>query len=501
MPDADHDRARIRAAFPRLAGAGDDILSLADYLDRRPERYYTHAAAEAMSDLLAGVRRDHPDLIIRFFLSYHEALKTAFRSMEDINRLSLQDETLGDIGTDELGRLSALDLVIHPAYLRLTEAVLGVAILPAAQLERRKRAKDELNIGAQARFDELANGPFAPCLEPFQRNIRNAIAHGSLIFHEDGVEYRDFKETVTHDVASAFRLFDRAVDVCNGFLLAYRLFFIEAAEFLASADVTIPLPVLIRELQAQIETPSWRILGALETRYADDKPGLRLLVDSSLEDDREVYATTGMTGAVAERLAPGFDMYDIQLQAFGMPKGVGVAMGATLRDLRRRGIRAPMKVADAFERILVFPRITEQRADLVPDTFIAGQPLLRRTRLVRKADWLQLDATIVLDMDDMDAAKAYLRAHARDLIATAIKESRTAADEPDLRSLPIGAVYMTIFLRDMRQRGLGGIGTNTLCRIIDRPVGPIADWPLYKSIIEMQGRMRIEWNTAPFGDD
>ena len=74
--------------------------------------------------------------------------------------------------------------------------------------------------------------------------------------------------------------------------------------------MTVPLPVLIRELQAQVETPSWRMLGALETRYADDKPGLRLLVDSSLVDDREVYATTGLTGAVAERLAPGFDTYD-----------------------------------------------------------------------------------------------------------------------------------------------------------------------------------------------
>jgi hypothetical protein len=501
MPVSNHDRARIRAAFPRIEAAGDDILSLADYLDRRPERFYSRTAAEAMSVLLNSLQLNHPDLLIRFFRSNHEALKTAFRSMDDINRLLLQDETLGDIGADELGRLSALDLVIHPAYLRLTEAVLGVAILPAAQIERRKRAKDELNIALQARFEELANGPFAPCLEPFQRNVRNAIAHGSLVFHEDGVEYRDFKETVTHGVVSAFRLFDRAVDVCNGFLLAYRCFFIEAATFLVSANVTVPLPVVIRELQAQVETPSWRILGALETRYADDKPGLRLLVDSSLDDDREVYATTGVTGAVAERLAPGFDMYDIQLQAFGMPKGVGVAKGATLSDLRKRGITTPMKVADAFERILIFPRITEQRADHVPDAFVADQPLLRRTRLVRKADWLQLDATVVLDMDDIEAAKTYLRVHARDLIATATKEARMAADDPDLLSLPIGAVYMTIFLRDMRQRDLNGIGTNTLCRIIDRPVGPIADWPLHKSIIEMQGRMRIEWNTAPFGDD
>jgi hypothetical protein len=86
-------------------------------------------------------------------------------------------------------------------------------------------------------------------------------------------------------------------------------------------------------------------------------------------------------------------------------------------------------------------------------------------------------------------------------IAIATDAARGAADDPDLQSLPIGAVYLTIFLRDARQRDLNGIGTNNLCRIIDRSVGPIADAPLYKSVIEMKGRLRIEWNTAPFGDD
>jgi len=501
MQTTDLHRDRIRAAFPRIAAAGDDILSLADYLDRRPERFFSRAAAEAMSELLNRLRREHPDLLLRFFRSYHDALKTAFRSMDDINRLPLQDQTLGDIGADELGRLATLDLVVHPAYLRLTEAVLGIAILPGAQLERRKRSKDELNIKLQARVEELEDGPFAPFFEPFERNVRNAIAHGSLVFHEYAVEYRDFRETVKLDIVSAFRLFDRAVDILNGFLLAYRLFFIESAEFLVNENVTVPLPVLIRELQAQVETSSWRILGALETTYADDKPGLRLRVDTSLEDDREVYETTAATGAVAERLAPGFDMYEIHLQAFAMPKGVGVARGAKLRDARKDGRTGPMDVAGAFESILVWPRITQQVADFVPETVTAGEPMLRRTRLVRKEDWLQLDAEIILEMDDRDIAKEYVRSYVDDLITTSAKHARAATSDPDLRSLPIGAIYLTVFLRDGRQRYLNGLGTNTLCRIIDRVVGPVADAPLYKSIVEKRGRMRIEWNTVPFDDD
>src|SRR5262245_44125777 len=59
---------------------------------------------------------------------------------------------------------------------------------PTPFVERRKRLKDELNISLKALFEELENGPFARFLEPFERNVRNAIAHGSLVFHENGVE-------------------------------------------------------------------------------------------------------------------------------------------------------------------------------------------------------------------------------------------------------------------------------------------------------------------------
>src|SRR5262245_44125776 len=99
-------------------------------------------------------------------------------------------------------------------------------------------------------------------------------------------------------------------------------------------------------------------------------------------------------------------------------KGVGVAKGAALRDARARNITTPMNVADAFEKILVWPRIMEQAADFVPNTFTAGQPLLRRTRLVRKADWLQLDASVVLEMNDTEMAMTHVRAHVLELIAT-----------------------------------------------------------------------------------
>lgn len=500
MRDVYEEHQRIRAAFPRIEGAGDDILSLADYIDRRPERFYSRAAADAMTAMLDAIRHEHPDLLARFFRTHHEALKTAFRSMDDVNRIAMQDRTLGDLG-DEVRQLFILDTIVHPAYLRLTESVLGTTILPAAQVERCRRAADEINIDLQLRVKELADGPLASFFEPFPRTVRNAIAHGGLVFHDNGVEYRDKKETVKYGIRSAFELFDRAVDVCNGFLLAYRLFFVAAASFFADENLAVPLPPLIRELQAQVEWPEWRILGALETMYADERPGLRLFIDTSFPQDIDVYKATAMTAATAERLAPVFDTYEIHLNASEMPKGVGVFKAEVLRSLRAAGVVTPMEIAGAFDSILVFPKITEEKSDSVADALTPGSPFIRRTRLVRKEDYLQLDATMILEMADREAARMYVRANAHDLVKVAIDFARDRLPDNHLRSLPIGFLDLTFLLLDARQRDIHGIGSNVLGRIIERRLGRIEVPPLYKSEVERLGTMRIEWNTVPFGDD
>lgn len=87
---------------------------------------------DAMTTLLAEIRRDHPDILIAFFRDHHEALKVAFRSAEEINRASIHDRRLDELG-GVLRQLSVLDTTIHPAYLRLMESVLGTTILPVAR--------------------------------------------------------------------------------------------------------------------------------------------------------------------------------------------------------------------------------------------------------------------------------------------------------------------------------------------------------------------------------
>jgi hypothetical protein len=495
-------RRRIRAAFPSIASAGDDILSLADFLDRRPERYFSQGAAAAMFDALVSLRREDPDLLIQFFAGEHEALKTAFRSMDDINRLRVHDYTLNDLGANDVHQLAAIDQVVHPAYLRLTEAVLGVALIPVARSERRKRSKNEDQLALTARIDEARNGTLGPYLVPFNRIVRNAIAHGGIVFRDTDIEYRDAKHSVEHSVSSILRLFDEAVDVCNGLLLGYRQFFVAHSDFLAAHRLTPPLPVVLSEIQAQVNTDVWRIVGGLESAYAHEERGLRLLAEASVDDQLTVYEAIAVTGALAERLAPEFDVYEISCNAFGMAKGVGFARGSRLREAREQGVTAPLQIAMFFEGpILVYPKIIEQSVRVAPDDAHLGTSVIREARLVRKADWLQLDATIVLESDDRQWARSYIRSEIRPLVATAVALARQASTDVDIQKLPIGATYVDVFLRDVRRRDFYGLGSNRLCRIVERAKGAIQDWPLHKSDIEFRGRIRFEWNTAPFGED
>ncbi|HEY2322455.1 MAG TPA: hypothetical protein VGJ82_06270, partial [Thermoanaerobaculia bacterium] len=185
-----------------------------------------------------------------------------------------------------------------------------------------------------------------------------------------------------------------------------------------------------------------------------------------------------------------------------MPKGVAVARAERLREARERGVVAPLEIATYFEAPpLVFPKMTEQSARFESDELRIGSSLIREARLVRKADWLQLNATIVLERDDREAAREFVRAEIRGLIGAAADISRRAGEDRDIQTLPIGAIYVDVFLHDLRRRGLSGLGHNMLCRIVERARGEIQDWPLYKSDVELCGRTRFEWNTLPYGDD
>lgn len=511
-------RARVRDAFPLLASLdSDDIISLTDYLDERPQRFYSRAAMDAMTTLLVEIRRDHPDILIDFFRDHHEALKVAFRSAEEINRAAIHDRRLDELG-GPLRQLSVLDTTIHPAYLQLMESVLGTTILPVARSSRRRRKKDENSIPLTARIEELATGPLRPSLAPFERVMRNAIAHGGIVFRDGSIEYRDSKQTVVHNVTAAFAQFDRALDVCNALLLAYRLFFVSATDFFATHALAIPLPVLIRELRAQVESASWSIEGALETAYADDTPGLRLFANARFRDVIKIYEATTRTAAVAERLAPSFTTYEVTVDQFSQPAGVGVFNGKRLHELRQGGVRSlgdiaaeaapnallildpgPARSWPNVIRIAGFwiEAVRSLRGRIVPKR----RPFVRSSRIHRKGHYLQVDATIVLEIEDRDEAKAFVRRHRRSLINMAIRDARARSKTWLWRFVPIGFVDLDFFLIDARPRDLYGLGKNYVGQLLERRLGRIEVPRLHKAATEPIPRGRVDWNTMPFGDD
>ena len=511
-------RGRVRDAFPLLASLdSEDIVSLTDYLDERPQRFYSRSAMDAMTTLLTEMRRDHPDILVGFFRDHHEALKVAFRSAEEINRASIHDRRLDELG-GVLRQLSVLDTTIHPAYLRLMESVLGTTILPVARYSRRRRKKDENSIPLTARIEELSTGPLGPSLAPFERVMRNAIAHGGIIFRDGKIEYRDSKQPVVHSVAAAFAQFDRALDVCNGLLLAYRLFFVGAADFFATHALAIPLPVLIRELRAQVDSASWSIEGALETAYADDTAGLRIFANGRFRDVIKIYESTTRTAAVAERLAPSFNTYEVTVDQFSQPSGVGVFDGKRLHDLRLAGVRSLGDIAaDAAPNALLIlnpaPRkpwpnairiagfwieaVRSLRGRIVPKR----RPFVRFSRIHRKAHYLQVVAAIVLEFEDRDEAKAFVRKSRRSLINMAIRHARAGAQTWLWRFIPVGFVNLDFFLLDARPRDLHGLGKNYVGQLLERRLGRIEVPLLHKATTERIPRGRIDWNTMPFGDD
>ena len=78
--------------------------------------------------------------------------------------------------------LVTIDQDLHPAYLRLTEAVLRPLLRLPAYFSRLDRRKGTDNLDLHQIADELKSSEFEKALFPYVPHIRNGIAHGGVTY-------------------------------------------------------------------------------------------------------------------------------------------------------------------------------------------------------------------------------------------------------------------------------------------------------------------------------
>lgn len=512
--DAD-DRSRLIDLFPHLVSCqSTPYLALRPYLLGCPERFFDRQIHSLVFDWLCHQDVADRERLQRCFADASAELSAAMLFLRQINSEDWHDRRLAT--GDDFEVVGLVDRVLHPAYLRLVEAVFAPLIRPIAYISRLERGKSTEGLDVFNIVEELAKTPLSTCTYAYRPTIRNAIGHGGVTYLQSEINYRDKKEnSETLDIWSAVRLCDDMVDSCNALASATKLFLLIAGTF----GYQRPHELLVEELMEESRSPWWTIDGCLQSQIPS---GRQLLVYARPEtrDTCKIQWASVQSAALAESLAPGFDRYFLSLRSSKGWPGWAAFSGGRLRQARESGATGVGDFAAALEGGGFFyvpkPRLLRVLGGV--ETLIQSLrihlPVVRRqinenlgrallvprdAKMHRNSWGYVLSGAVVMPNVDANSTPAVVRSNRRRILRTAARVARSELPIFSLaRYLPLGYARVLVFNRDFRRRRLSSFGLNPelICTVQLQRIRRIKSPDIMGSTVEASGKWRIAWNRA-----
>lgn len=507
------DHAQLTAIFPDLASLGlTRFLALRPLLEGCPERFYDRRAFATMLDWLKQRDATNRGALQAYLFEHYSSINAALHFLRQINSEDWHDDPIRDGG--DYGVMRLIDKVVHPAYLRLTEAVLAPLVrLPAHfSLTDRGRGTERLDIFNVA--DSLSKTVFAECVKPYRPTMRNGIGHGGVVYQRDSIRYQDKKggsETIA--VREVVRIFDDLLDTCNGLAAAFKVFVLTHNRH----GYELPLELTIEELRESTRSPWWSIESCIESEVPGGKQLLIYAKQNSRHELKILWAAT-QTAMTAESLAPGYQRYFLPMNASKESLGFAAFDGSKLEELRLSGADGVHQYVGAFEEIGFFlhPKPTRSRFMGMIETFAgiarAHRSLLRtqirdamrlpkvvcREAKFERNSWkLRTWGKVVISTNGAEPMSQVIRRHKRRILRKV-----TAAGRVDMpcfdraRYLPVAFAHIDIYCEDFRKRRLDGfgLGPQLVCTLQLRRTRKIRIIDILGSTVEVTGCWRIAWN-------
>jgi hypothetical protein len=450
-------------------------------------------------------------------------IKVLNESSEDIDRAMLTLDEIGrehwhdtDIEWEEYAFMRLCDRTLHPAYLKLAEGVLHRFISPIAtclRLERGKSTNDLWKLSAC--INELKRTACSSVVAHCDTIVRNSIAHGRITYRQREVAYFDKngKSRTLSDTA-VVEMADGLVDTCHGCALALKLFYLKHL----GGNIQIPRQVMLEELQANTESPSWHIEGCLVSELAG-KSQLVIYARPKSRDSSKVRYMCIYSGILAEYFAPGFDRYMVSLRSpIAWPGWCGLD-GKKLRTIRTRsGPRSMEAYKGVVENDFVFykptvalPRFLGKLETLLMSVRLhmplalddirmnLGQtPITARRAEIHRNGWGAVvnGAVVVTIASEGDAQQAVRKARRRFVKAARRLACRNTKWSNLAKRLPTGYARIAVFQTDRRHRQLYGLGPDLICTVQRQLMSRIKAPDIAGSTIETLWPYRIAWNRA-----
>ncbi len=311
-----HDdwRIRIKKEFSKYdLGKKVNFLSAIHYIDNAPQKFYSKEAFQKYFQFLNEIKLKDPLVLAGILKDCTSLLSIANRILTEINQEHIHDTLFP---TGDIDNINFIDKKIHYNLLKLYETPLYQLsyILAKYSWFKKKKGTDGLDLSNSIK--ELISIGFT-FLEPvYLHSVRNGIAHGKIVFTSRDVTYFDKKANKqTLPTRRIIETFDKAVDVANGFCLAFKVFCFMNEEYFEKYDIAIPHSVLIEELQSKANGPAWKITNCLESSTIGNKSQLMIYAKNDHWDTVKVMWYCVSTVYIAEKLTKSYDRFFFSLHS------------------------------------------------------------------------------------------------------------------------------------------------------------------------------------------
>ncbi len=510
--------SKISSRIPILKECGhDSYLSIWKYIQNTPEKFYCKKACWDIYHFLEQLKNDDIDNLIQILLNFNELSSLSFVALEDINTLRFHDIK---IDFDDYELFSFLDTSIHPSYLKLTETTYTNLIYPISSYQRIKRGKKLEGFDVFQRVAELEKSEYSHLAKPYDNTIRNAIAHGGVIYKPPFITiYKDKKGNI-RDINSKemIRIFDEMLDVCNGLSLGIRLFYFTNLNLLEKYSIKPPLTIITEELKAQLDAPRWEIIRCFESETFDNRSQLIVFTRNSFLDSMKLYYNLFRSAFLIEKYAPNYDRYYFRLESKYSLLGSAGFIGNEIKKLRNKDNVKTIDYRGILEDnlIIFYPKIKLPRLIFKISTLISSfkihyeiekskfiesiKPLsinVRDTKIHKNGYYCVIRSSVFLKANQELSLENLIKEKHNLIVKEAVKKARKDASINDFsRYLPVGYIKISIFSEDFRIRKLtnSGLIPELMCTIEKKHLKRIKQVDLLGGKVEIREKSRIVWN-------
>lgn len=352
-----HDwRQRIRNHFPDIDfSVSSDFLSIIHYVDKVPQKFYSKVAYKKYLQFLEEIKSKEPSLLASILNEFEPLLSISNKILTEINNEQIHDILLPSEHND---LISFIDKKIHYNLLKLYETPFFHLshILSKYSWIKQKKGTEGLDLFNSVK--ELTKLGFGFIEPVYLHNVRNGIAHGKIVYTDLNIIYIDKKGNIEEiEIRRIIEIFDRLLDISNGFCLAFKVFCFTNPEYLEMFNISIPQSILIEELQAKANAPAWTITNCLESIALHDRKQLMIYIKNDNWDFNKVRWYSFSTAYWAERLTKCYDRIFFSFHSIhGKPSPTGWAAfnAEKMRKLRENNKTEIGNYFDVLEENLLF---------------------------------------------------------------------------------------------------------------------------------------------------